>query len=875
MTSESSKSTPRGASFRIKNFLNKRKSQSSVSSAGSMPSKNPRPESNADVSPTGSFLVLPTISPITPNDSISRLKSRIKEHTRPDSEDDDDLDLDEIASSSTRSTTSVTNRTSRSLKKLASHKSDSSAGARSTTKPKTGTGILESLMHSFNLRSQTNLHENPPTLSPSSEQERHQSPSPVENIEFKPIKTSVLSSLGKGSLTLDYFPKPAGSETQEPPFSAIGSDSTNRTNANTLVDPPTTTTQPTSPNTNTPVEETPSSSRNLTVARRTLSPTSIKKSVSANALYTLSSHNNSSILDEEGATHNRRSRQPRERRRLTVSDTAQLSRHTTNIVDNEEDLEARKKRLAEQLDIKLPSQKRQDSFHQMFPEIPPSEIFIEDYTCAYRKDVLIHGRLYVSENHLSFHSNLIGLITHFTITLSKVLTIKKKKTVGIPNALEFGTLHDKYTFASFISRDSTYELLVKIWSSLLSGSNLNTVDLDFTTSEVDSDDPESEESDDPEAVKMSRHGTMPSKTIKTTKESFPDSGSDSDVSDKENMITDDEPEFNDNSESRTFRGIPYDGPLQHEPTSNAYSSESGDVEIVNDMIPAPVGAVYSLLFGHDTTFLKNLLKTQKNTDISEIPAFDETTKKRTYSYTKPLNGPVGPKQTKCNVEEEIERCDLSSSCLVTQITDTPDVPSGNSFRVKTRIYLSWGENNCCKIYIVTSVVWSGKSWIKGAVEKGTISGQKESLGIMVKELKKRVEAETPVSVSIKKRRSISDKKRKEVEVREELPAVSQTPAQPLLKERIIAQLDLKTVLLIVLILLVLWDKLTGPDAERRHRALDNQIYMTSEADLWNWIDQRQNGLSTNQNLEIGAQQLNEVIKVVEKRLDGLKSSANK
>ncbi|KAG7842137.1 hypothetical protein KL942_000875 [Ogataea angusta] len=875
MTSESSKSTPRGASFRIKNFLNKRKSQSSVSSAGSMPSKNPRPESNADVSPTGSFLVLPTISPITPNDSISRLKSRIKEHTRPDSEDDDDLDLDEIASSSTRSTTSVTNRTSRSLKKLASHKSDSSAGARSTTKPKTGTGILESLMHSFNLRSQTNLHENPPTLSPSSEQERHQSPSPVENIEFKPIKTSVLNSLGKGSLTLDYFPKPAGSETQEPPFSAIGSDSTNRTNANTLVDPPTTTTQPTSPNTNTPVEETPSSSRNLTVARRTLSPTSIKKSVSANALYTLSSHNNSSILDEEGATHNRRSRQPRERRRLTVSDTAQLSRHTTNIVDNEEDLEARKKRLAEQLDIKLPSQKRQDSFHQMFPEIPPSEIFIEDYTCAYRKDVLIHGRLYVSENHLSFHSNLIGLITHFTITLSKVLTIKKKKTVGIPNALEFGTLHDKYTFASFISRDSTYELLVKIWSSLLSGSNLNTVDLDFTTSEVDSDDPESEESDDPEAVKMSRHGTMPSKTIKTTKESFPDSGSDSDVSDKENMITDDEPEFNDNSESRTFRGIPYDGPLQHEPTSNAYSSESGDVEIVNDMIPAPVGAVYSLLFGHDTTFLKNLLKTQKNTDISEIPAFDETTKKRTYSYTKPLNGPVGPKQTKCNVEEEIERCDLSSSCLVTQITDTPDVPSGNSFRVKTRIYLSWGENNCCKIYIVTSVVWSGKSWIKGAVEKGTISGQKESLGIMVKELKKRVEAETPVSVSIKKRRSISDKKRKEVEVREELPAVSQTPAQPLLKERIIAQLDLKTVLLIVLILLVLWDKLTGPDAERRHRALDNQIYMTSEADLWNWIDQRQNGLSTNQNLEIGAQQLNEVIKVVEKRLDGLKSLANK
>ncbi|KAG7799891.1 hypothetical protein KL929_000807 [Ogataea haglerorum] len=872
MASESSKSRPRGASLRIKNFLNKRKSHSSVSSAGSMPSKNQRPEANADVSSTGSFLVLPTISPISPNDSISGLKSKIKEHTRTNNDDEDDEDVDDIASSSTRSTTSVTNRTSRSLKKLVSHKSNSSAGARSTTKPKNGTGILESLMHSFNLKSQTSFHEIPPSLNTSGEQESHESASPVDNIEFKPIKTSVLSSLGKGSLALDYFPKPAASEAHELPFSAIGSDSTNRTNANTLADPTTTTTQPTSPNTNTPVEEAPSLSRNLTVARRTLSPSSMKKSVSANALYTLNSYNNSSIFEEDGTLYNRLSRQPRETGRLTVSDTAQLSRHTTSFIDHEEDLEARKKRLTEQLGVKLPSQKRQDSFHQMFPEIPASEIFIEDYTCAYRKDVLIHGRMYVSENHISFHSNLIVLITHFTITLSKVLSIKKKKTVGIPNALEFSTLHDKYTFASFISRDSTYELLVKIWSSSLSGSVLNTVDLDFTTSEVDSDIPDSEDSDDPDAMKMSRNGTIQSKTIKTAKEPLPDSGSDSEVSDKENMISDDEPEVNDNSENRTFSGIPYDGPLQHEPTSNAYSPESGEVEVIKDTIPAPLGAVYSLLFGQDTNFLKNVLKTQKNIDISEIPAFDETTKKRKYSYVKPLNGPIGPKQTKCNVEEEIERCDFNSSCLVTQMTETPDVPSGNSFRVKTRIFLSWANNNGCRIQIVTSLVWSGKSWIKSAVEKGTISGQKESLGILVKEVKKRV-AGTPVSISIKRRRSASDKKRKEVEEKpEETPVVSPTPAEPMLKDRILAQLDLKAVLLIILILLMLWDKFTRPDPEPRHRALDNQIYRTSEADLWNWIDQRQNGFSADQPPEVGVQQLKEVIRLVEKQLDGLKDS---
>jgi len=78
--------------------------------------------------------------------------------------------------------------------------------------------------------------------------------------------------------------------------------------------------------------------------------------------------------------------------------------------------------------------------------------------------------------------------------------------------------------------------------------------------------------------------------------------------------------------------------------------------------------------------------------------------------------------------------DTDKYILVEQITTTPDVPSGNSFQVKTKIFLSWAENNCTRIYSLTVVEWSGRSWIKGAVEKGSIDGQKESMKSMIESI---------------------------------------------------------------------------------------------------------------------------------------------
>ena len=87
-----------------------------------------------------------------------------------------------------------------------------------------------------------------------------------------------------------------------------------------------------------------------------------------------------------------------------------------------------------------------------------------DYGCALQREILIQGRLYISENHICFHANIFGWITDLAIPIDEVTTLEKKMTAFvIPNAIQVTTRQARYTFASFLSRDTTYDVIYNIW----------------------------------------------------------------------------------------------------------------------------------------------------------------------------------------------------------------------------------------------------------------------------------------------------------------------------------------------------------------------------------------------------------------------------
>ncbi|KAJ2489217.1 hypothetical protein IWW47_005285, partial [Coemansia sp. RSA 2052] len=108
--------------------------------------------------------------------------------------------------------------------------------------------------------------------------------------------------------------------------------------------------------------------------------------------------------------------------------------------------------------------KRNADFHMLFRNIPINELLIDDYGCALQREILVQGRLYLTENFVCFYSNIFGWVTNLIIAFDEIVSIEKKMTaLIIPNAIQVSTLHTKHFFGSFIYRDSAYNQLYDLW----------------------------------------------------------------------------------------------------------------------------------------------------------------------------------------------------------------------------------------------------------------------------------------------------------------------------------------------------------------------------------------------------------------------------
>nr|NP_001097068.1 GRAM domain containing 1B, isoform D [Drosophila melanogaster]ABV53610.1 GRAM domain containing 1B, isoform D [Drosophila melanogaster] len=111
---------------------------------------------------------------------------------------------------------------------------------------------------------------------------------------------------------------------------------------------------------------------------------------------------------------------------------------------------------------------RAEDFKKLFKDVPNDERLIVDYSCALQRDILVQGRLYVSQNYVCFHANIFSWETHVSIKWKDVTAITKEKTaLVIPNAISISSGKDKYFFATFTSRDKSFLMLFRVWQNTL------------------------------------------------------------------------------------------------------------------------------------------------------------------------------------------------------------------------------------------------------------------------------------------------------------------------------------------------------------------------------------------------------------------------
>uniref|UniRef100_A0A0W0G337 VASt domain-containing protein n=1 Tax=Moniliophthora roreri TaxID=221103 RepID=A0A0W0G337_MONRR len=289
------------------------------------------------------------------------------------------------------------------------------------------------------------------------------------------------------------------------------------------------------------------------------------------------------------------------------------------------------------------SSRRNAEFHELFSGIPEGDYLIEDYGCALQREILIQGRLYISENHICFHANILGWITDLSIPIYEITALEKKMTAFvIPNAIQITTRRAKYTFASFLARDTTFDVIWNIWR--VSGGASGSV----------------------EGAGAGSSGAVVEAGMEVS------------------------------GEVQKAVASAVASVVQRKQTRCACSSEGKHYpEVALDaVVPGTPDRIHNLMFasGFIKEFMsgpQGLLDIQMSDWTPLSSASSPGLLARNMSYIKPLNASVGPKQTKCEIRDEVEVNDPENYISTITTTRTPDVPSGGVFSVKTRTCLMW------------------------------------------------------------------------------------------------------------------------------------------------------------------------------------------
>ncbi|KAE8266620.1 hypothetical protein A4X09_0g5729 [Tilletia walkeri] len=383
------------------------------------------------------------------------------------------------------------------------------------------------------------------------------------------------------------------------------------------------------------------------------------------------------------------------------------------------------------------STKRNNAFHQLFSNVPEDDFLIEDYSCALAREILVQGRVYVSENHLAFNANIFGWVTNVVIPFTDIVSIEKRMTAFvIPNAIQISTLHAKHTFTSFLSRDTAYDLIANIWR--ISHPNFTS---NFDAMPDFSDEESVHESEKGAAAGDESQDQRKGSAKKRLKEKLqkggkgstrPQAGGDN-TAEKDGEVAastgDGAGSASGAAAAGSGSGSKSTKKAAHRPTTCACekNKEHYATVVLDNKYPAVPEKMYNLLF--TSGFMKDFWQTNQKlmdlqmSDWSPDPSSNHMLT-RSMSYIKPLTGSFGPKQAKCLIKDENLHVDFDDYVSTLTSTRTPDVPNGGIFVVKTRTCFSWAGGNTTKIFVSCTVEWSGRSMIKGIIDKASIDGQR-------------------------------------------------------------------------------------------------------------------------------------------------------
>lgn len=399
---------------------------------------------------------------------------------------------------------------------------------------------------------------------------------------------------------------------------------------------------------------------------------------------------------------------------------------------------------------------RNEDFRRLFGgEVPADAILIDDYSCALQRDILAHGRMYVSQEHFCFYANIFGWETFLVLPCRNITAIVRDKTVHvIPNAIKITTQGEDpsgeasnlrrskrpgmkhYFFTSFLSRETSFQVLMKVWQNVLIGSHMNPQHLRSYVCRQWGHKPDCEDTES-QFQRSLAAGPVPSdSSLLASSPHGPVSGTARSLSDPTNELSPtanlDSPalgsgsdeDFTDNDDRD---GV--DGPWSEEVCG--CESHEGKV-LIDRIVPTRPSLLFKLLYT-PSPFILDFFKDRgifavemEKWETKEGSDDSDEGEHRTVSYKLPMDIPMGPKFATTTEEQHLlGRRNLPKVYVVQVDVTSCGVPMGNAFSTRVRACITRAANQgTSRLFVTGGVVFhkSVLSMMKKMIEREAASG---------------------------------------------------------------------------------------------------------------------------------------------------------
>jgi len=330
------------------------------------------------------------------------------------------------------------------------------------------------------------------------------------------------------------------------------------------------------------------------------------------------------------------------------------------------------------------SGKRQNEFTKIFQaELPQEERLIADFSCALVRDILVQGRLYLTENYCCFHSTILRWETSAIIPYVDITHISKERTVKIiPNAISVHCNQNKYIFTSFTARDRALVIFKELWKLALNQKEKNLVA-----------EPES----------MEGGGGADTTTMST--------GDD----------------LEDNIEERISNTSQHSEENDLEPAP-LYAEDKNSKVYLDAEFPVPVDTLFSLVWLPSSPFWSAFMNIRKTRQWTCDEWSNESSGKitRECRCIQHIQLPMGSTKDVPQVDEHtLVLSENSKRIVVDARTYIRDVPYGDSFHTLNRWqFLRSSKPNTTRLRVSTTVCYEKQCWqiVRGFIEKGAYEG---------------------------------------------------------------------------------------------------------------------------------------------------------